>query len=263
MIVLVMLMAIIPGLLISYLIYRQDRYDKEPKLILVVCFLLGMLSTVPAIWVQSKANEYGLEDSITFWSLLLVSFGVVAFIEELVKFLCLLFYAYPRKAFNEPLDGIVYAVMIGMGFATLENVLYADRFGWETTLFRAFTAVPAHGVFAVFVGYYTGLAKFDKERRVVLLLKGFGLAVLVHGIYDFFILQEYAEWLMSLATLTLFVSIFFAIRMIKLHQQNSPFRNAAITVEASSSPDDIVTPIIDEQLTDAVIDEMGKLEEEE
>ena len=56
-------------------------------------------------------------------------------------------------------DGIVYAVMIGMGFATLENIIYASRFGLETTLFRAFTAVPAHGVFAAIMGYYIGVGK--------------------------------------------------------------------------------------------------------
>ena len=52
-----------------------------------------------------------------------------------------------------------------MGFATMENISFANRFGLETVLLRAFTAVPAHLVFGVVAGYYVGLAKFDHARR--------------------------------------------------------------------------------------------------
>ncbi len=253
--ILIILLAIVPGLLISYLIYRQDRKDKEPNVVLVICFLLGVLSTFPAIWIESKANEYGLEDSMTFWTLLFVAFVVVALLEELVKFLCLLFYAFPKKAFGEPLDGIVYAVMIAMGFATFENIIYAHRYGLETTLFRAFTAVPAHAVFAVFTGYFAGLAKFDPKRRKGWLLQGLGLAVLAHGLYDFFILQEYAEWIMSFATLILFAGIFLAIRMIKAHKNYTPPdinqpTEALTELSAAASEEN--------QVTDAIIEEMEK-----
>lgn len=221
---LLMLIAIAPGLLICYAIYRIDKFDKESYWQLIICFILGMLATIPAVKLESIGESYGLEDSSNLGLLLLLSYGVVGFSEEIVKFLVLLFYGYPRKEFNEPLDGIVYAVMIGMGFATLENIIYADRFGIETILLRAFTAVPAHAVFAVIMGYYVGLAKFDKKQRIKLIVIGLFLAVFIHGTYDFFILQEYYDWLMGFATLTLVVSIYFSIKLIRLHQINSPFR---------------------------------------
>jgi len=106
----------------------------------------------------------------------------------------------------------------------LENLLYANQYGIETTLLRAFTAVPAHAAFAVIVGYYAGLAKFDTQNRALLLFKGLGLAVVIHGLYDFFILQEYLEWLILLAVVVLWLSLWYANRLIKLHQFNSPFR---------------------------------------
>ena len=73
-----------------------------------------------------------------------------------------------------------------MGFATLENVIYADRYGLQTIALRAFTAVPAHGAFAVIMGYFVGLSKTNKPKRIILLLTGLGIATVVHGIYDFF-----------------------------------------------------------------------------
>jgi RsiW-degrading membrane proteinase PrsW (M82 family) len=132
-------------------------------------------------------------------------------------------FPYLRPFFNEPLDGIIYAVMISMGFATLENILYALEFGISTTALRGLTAVPAHAVFATMMGYFVGKSKFktDRKTRIRFLLMGLGIAVLVHGLYDFFIIQEFYDWLMLLAIVTLFVSIFFAVRMFKEEQAES------------------------------------------
>ena len=64
--------------------------------------------------------------------------------EELFKFLALMFVAFPRKNFNEPFDGIVYSVMIGLGFASFENIMYVFEGGIGVAFMRTFTAVPMH-----------------------------------------------------------------------------------------------------------------------
>ena len=194
-------LAILPALVICYAIYRIDKFDKESHWQLIICFVLGMLVTYPAMKLEEIGQNYGLEESTSLLPLLILSYIVVGLSEELTKFLALMFYAYPQKEFNEPLDGIVYAVMIAMGFATLENILYADQYGYQTTIVRAFTAVPAHAVFAVIMGYYVGLAKFNKSKRFSLIAIGLLIPILIHGTYDFFILQEYYDWLMGFATI--------------------------------------------------------------
>ena len=224
-------LAILPALVICYAIYRIDKFDKESHWQLIICFVLGMLVTYPAMKLEEIGQNYGLEESTSLLPLLILSYIVVGLSEELTKFLALMFYAYPQKEFNEPLDGIVYAVMIAMGFATLENILYADQYGYQTTIVRAFTAVPAHAVFAVIMGYYVGLAKFNKSKRFSLIAIGLLIPILIHGTYDFFILQEYYDWLMGFATLTLAVSIYFSIRLIRLHQYNSPFKDVSDNIE--------------------------------
>ena len=149
-----LLLAVFPGLVISYLIIKADRYEKESKIMLAGSFLLGALITYPTMMAEGWAATLGWEESGNFFKLFFYSILFVGLIEELFKFICLMAVPYFRKEFNEPLDGIVYAVLIAMGFATLENIIYADRFGLQTIALRAFTAVPAHGAFAVIMGYY-------------------------------------------------------------------------------------------------------------
>jgi RsiW-degrading membrane proteinase PrsW (M82 family) len=214
----------------------MDKYEAEPKLPLALCFLLGIIIVFPAIKLEEFALTYGLSDYETLFDTFLYAIIGVALIEEGIKFLVLRAYPYRMSFFNEPMDGIVFSVMIAMGFATFENIIYADRFGLETTLIRAFTAVPAHATFAIIMGYYTGLAKFNQEKRISFPAIGLGLAILVHGIYDFFLMQEMFDWLTVFAILTLALAIFFAQKLIKIHQENSPFKN----IPYSNSEDNTV-----------------------
>jgi RsiW-degrading membrane proteinase PrsW (M82 family) len=221
---LLILLAIVPGILIAVYIYYLDKYEKEPGWPLLICFALGMLITLPALKIEEWAEHHGFDYSGNMFLTLVFAFVAVALTEEVLKFIVLIAFPFRQSYFNEPMDGIIYSVMIGMGFATLENILYALDFGWGTTIMRAFTAVPAHGIFAVMMGYYIGLAKFDQKNRYKLIAIGLGLAIAIHGTYDFFILQEAYEWLMILAVVTLIISIYYGRTLIKLHQDNSPFK---------------------------------------
>ena len=221
--ILLVLAAIAPGLLISGYVFWMDRHERERPLPLLICFALGALITAPGLAFQTWVDKLGYSEAGSIWWTFFFALVVVGFTEELLKFAAFMGYPYRGDFFNEPIDGIVYCVMVGMGFATVENVIYALDYGIEIALFRGITAVPAHAVFGVVMGYYAGSAKFIPARRNQLLAVGFTLAVVIHGLYDFFILQDAYEWLMIGATLVLYVSIFFAIRMIKLHQRSSPF----------------------------------------
>ena len=255
-----MVLAILPGLLICFLLFKLDKFEKEPILHLSICFVLGVLCCFPAMKLEMWGDQLGYDENQGIGTLLVFSYIVVALSEELVKYLALVFYPFQRKFFNEPLDGIVYAVMIGMGFATLENILYADRFGLQTIIVRAFTAVPAHAVFAIIMGYYVGLAKFDLKNRKKYLALGLLIPVLIHGTYDVFILQGYYEWLMVLATVTLTISAYFAYRVIRIHQQSSPFKDYIPEVVATTPPttdlSEKTTNTSDNEIMDEIIAEM-------
>ncbi|MBC8298175.1 MAG: PrsW family intramembrane metalloprotease [Pelagibacterales bacterium] len=126
-------LAIFPPLFIIYLIYKLDKYEKEPLEIIVKVFILGCLTVIPVLLFEGIAKgifEVGLIDSIlsatgsgllgsdNIQLLLYVVFGI-AIIEEYFKYLVLTRYAYKREAFNEPMDGIVYGVVASLGFALI------------------------------------------------------------------------------------------------------------------------------------------------
>lgn len=225
--VLLFLAAIAPGLFICWYIYRMDKYEREQPFPLFATFWLGALATLGVIKLETWATYSPWLQGEGILFTLFSSFIVVALTEELVKYLCLYIYPYRSRFFNEPMDGIVYAVMIGMGFATLENLMYALQYGLETVILRAFTAVPAHAAFAVIMGYYFGKAKFEadpKVRRKRLLLALF-VPLVIHGIYDFFILQEIYEGLIALALVVLGASIVFARLLLLEQREDSPFKD--------------------------------------
>ena len=243
-----LVLATLPGVVISVYIYYKDIHEKEPHKYLIWCFLFGALSTLPAIWLEEWGTSLGYDVSPNIVTTAIFAFIVVAGSEELVKFVFLRGYIYNKSEFNEPLDGIIYAVMIGMGFATLENILYAMSYGIQTTIIRAFTAVPAHAAFAVIMGYYVGLAKFSDIRKTPLMLQGFAGAILFHGAYDFFIFQKNYPALTAFTLITLFIGIVLSRRMIKVHQELSPFRfdnSEASDVEFLSISDESSTQISD------------------
>ena len=231
------LAAIIPGLVISYYIYHIDKYERESFTPLAICFLLGILVTFPALWMQEYLDSLGFDEYGSLLQTFVYALLGVALVEEIGKFICLTLYPYHRPFFNEPLDGIVYSVMIGMGFATFENILYAQSFGVETILVRAITAVPAHGAFGVIMGYFVGLAKFDKGRKYWLLFQGLLFAVSLHAVYDFFLLQQQYEGLMGLALLCLYLGIRLSRKLIRLHLEVSPFQEKENI--AADEPDEI------------------------
>jgi RsiW-degrading membrane proteinase PrsW (M82 family) len=225
---LLLALAVAPGIAISLFIYSRDRFDREPKRYLIVAFILGMLATIPPLLIQMLAGDarsHSVLHSILGYAL--YAYVIVALSEEASKFLVLRYYAYPKITFNEPFDGIVYGVMIGMGFATVENIEYVERFGFQTGLVRFFLAVPAHASFAVLMGYYVGMAKANAAQSVSLMVKGLFIPVLFHGSFDFFVFLQrdqritanLSEGLLSFgAFATFYIAVRLAWRTIRQHQ---------------------------------------------
>lgn len=182
------MLAIAPGVAISAYIIFKDEYNREPRKHLIISFLLGALSTIPAMLLELPITF--TEQNLFFQSTLgnaLKAYLMVALPEEACKYFMLKKYAYRQPEYDEPFDGIVYAVMVGMGFATVENIMYVYEYGVATGVVRMFLAVPAHATFAIIMGYFMGKAKFSQKRETYLLLAGLFWAVVFHGSYDFFL----------------------------------------------------------------------------
>jgi RsiW-degrading membrane proteinase PrsW (M82 family) len=219
-------LSLAPVVIIIIYIYYKDKYEKESKRILALTFMLGAVVSIviTAILYRVYDNFFPELEERSIWQQFIKAFIVVALVEEFSKYVVVRYFNQPRKGFNEPFDGIVYAVMVSMGFAAVENIFYAISGGFEVALLRAFTAVPAHASFAILMGYYMGMAKFS-NKRMKLNLIGLGLAVLFHGAYDFFLFINFIPGLSIGAFVSLILGLLLSRKAIKIHQDNSHFKD--------------------------------------
>jgi len=217
--------ALAPVAVVIFYIYLKDKYEKEPKRLLIISFLLGAIVSIIITTLLYGIFKLALPltNSLSVFQQFVQAFFVVGFSEELSKYLIVLFFAQRNKAFNEPFDGIVYAVMVSMGFAATENIMYVMDSGATTALLRAFTAIPAHATFGILMGYFMGKAKFS-NNRMVLNLTGLGLAILFHGAYDFFLFIDFIPGIWVGAFVSLIIGIILSRKAIKKHQVASHFK---------------------------------------
>jgi RsiW-degrading membrane proteinase PrsW (M82 family) len=220
-----LIVAIAPVIAIILYIYCKDEYEKEPRRLLLINFLLGAIVSIIIATVLYFGSDmlFIVNDEFSITQQFFKAFLIVAVIEEFSKYIIVRYFAQPNKEFNEPFDGIMYAVMVSMGFAATENIMYVFEGGYQVAILRAFTAVPAHATFAVLMGYFMGKAKFAKNRSKYNLL-GLFLAVLFHGAYDFFLFIDFIPGIWIGAFASLFLGIFLSFKAIKSHQNKSYFK---------------------------------------
>lgn len=216
-------LALAPGIAIGIYIYLKDSHEREPILLLLLSFLYGGFSTAVTYAISYPIHLFFLTENANVLDQFYNAFFKVALIEEFSKFIFVRFILYPNKNFNEPFDGIVYAVMVSMGFATVENLIYVFEQGFVTGVLRVFTAVPAHATFAVIMGYFLGKAKFSRTQSSYFSTLALIAPTLFHGTYDYFWFISYVPglWIGGLASLA--VGFILSRRAMNVHHRNSPF----------------------------------------
>jgi protease PrsW len=190
-----------PVLIIAFYIYSRDKYEKEPLSILLKALLAGVLTVLPVVLIEKLLTIPSEKmEGISYAAY--TAFTVAGLTEEGMKFLVFYTFFWNNRNFNEKFDGIVYSVYIALGFAGIENILYVFTGGYGVGIVRAVTAVPAHALFGIVMGYYFSLARFNIERKSIYLLLAFLLPFIFHGLYDFLLMAN------SPALLTIFIPAF-------------------------------------------------------
>lgn len=222
-----------PGACIILYIYLKDKHEREPVGLLIRSFVFGMLAVLVTFMISFPLEGFVPSNEEDFSQQAVHAFIFVALVEEFSKFLFVRGLLYNHPDFNEPFDGIVYSVMVSMGFATLENIFYVSQGGVSVALMRMFTAVPAHATFAVIMGYYLGKAKFE-HNRAFLAIVGLLAAAAFHGAYDYFWFISFVPGIWLGAIVSLFVGIWLSRKAIRIHQEASPFQ-ASLRMEEQDS----------------------------
>ncbi len=238
--------AILPAALLLIYIYFQDKYEKEPIGLLLLIFGLGILSCAPAMlfeWLFEMAINvtFGGLGTIPYWAV--YAFFGVGIVEEFVKFIAAYLPTWRNKHFNYKFDGVVYCVFASMGFAALENVLYLVSYNLNSFLFvntqetieygiqRGLLAIPAHGMCAIFMGYYYGNAKYlksygDRSGARKSLFRGFVIASGLHAFYDFCLFTQLKLFWIIFLIFVVIADIFTILRIRKAKKEDQKMYEA-------------------------------------
>ncbi|MFD2115989.1 glutamic-type intramembrane protease PrsW [Paenibacillus yanchengensis] len=210
--------AIAPGLSLLTYLYLRDKYDAEPVHIVVKMFVMGIIILIPIMVIQRGLQLWAADLP---W---IVSYIESAGVEEFFKWFILYHFIFNHVEFDEPYDGILYAAAISLGFATMENILYAifTPVSFSMMFTRALLPVAGHAIFGILMGYYLGKAKFSKRRKYYLFIS-ISVPVLLHGTYDLILLSLPATWIWYLLPFMIFIWIWGLRKMERAHAR-SPFK---------------------------------------
>ena len=222
-------LAIIPSIILFIFIWRSDKTEKEPVSLLVKLFAFGALTIVSAI-VLGNLGDLLIRFVIVPGSLiylLIDNFLLTALIEEGGKYIVLKKTTWNHPAFNHTFDAVVYAVCASLGFATLENIFFLLDGDLILAISRGLLSVPGHVAYAIFMGYYYGMAKLaavsdDDNRCRYYLRKAVWIPVVLHGLYDFCLSTGQDILIVFIILFEIVLSVIAIRKAMKLSKEDRP-----------------------------------------
>ena len=205
--------------LIAFLIYMYLRYrfKQFAYSLLFKSFLWGMISILLVLAMQLFASFFQLDDLSNIRRVLFYALVIMAFFAELGKFFFLKGFIYTKAEFKTPVDGIIFGVMISMGFATMNNILFFFNIpDLSVNMANAFSAGPANVIFGVMMGFFVGLGKLRKMRFIDS-MTGLAAAVFFHGLYDFCLLTKDYRLLWAFFIGSAIIAISLCIAGLRIH----------------------------------------------
>jgi len=206
-----LLFGLIPSI-IWLLYFLQKDLRPESKLMIIKVFLYGMLAAFPAIFFgMALFKIFRWLNIPPPYLVILDIFVAVAFIEEMMKFLVVRDKVLSHPEFDEPIDAVIYMITAALGFAAFENILVLLGLGLPVFLpevlgiatLRFLTATFLHALCSGIIGYFLALGIFETKKRLELISLGLLIGTILHGVYNFAILEieEVLSFLIPLAIL--------------------------------------------------------------
>jgi len=204
--------------------YYKDHHLPEPVSHLALAFGFGLLAAGVSQSLYIALEPLGLRYDAGYLAdtntagLLAYSLLAIGPIEELSKLLFFVLIVIRFDDFDEPLDGIIYASFIGLGYAAIENWQYLQYLTPLEAVARGFASPVVHIVFASIWGRWIGRAVVEGKPVLPATLVSFALAASLHGVYDFMVLLQPYSALPGAAALIVFIWVW---RLMLLHRLQS------------------------------------------
>lgn len=240
---------VLPALVWLWFWLKEDAKHPEPKKLILRTFLIGGLSIIPAFLLQKFSIQYlgqfralSYEPSWSTTTLLFVLaelpiFLVWALIEESLKWFGAYLTAFRTKAYDEPLDAMIYMITAAVGFSAFENVLFLFKAIYQpnwpfifllTGNLRFLGATVLHiASSAVLGGIIANTFCSTKTKKVMGFVFGLLTATVLHALFNFFIILNegrdifrvlFSLWIASILLIIFFERVKTVVCKINLNQ---------------------------------------------
>ena len=215
-----LLLSIVPAVFwFWFLIISKKEIKTVSFKLLAEVFIGGMILAVMAMLIEKKLAEFLPLNYISFLEIFdfrsiafifFLTFILIAPLEETLKYFFLKREIYKKKEVDRAIKGVQLGIILGLGFATLENGFYfyqAASYQILGGLFitRLFLATLAHVLYGGILGYYLVLGKFHKLYRSFFLKRGLFTVILLHGFFNFSLLTQAFYYTIGVVIIILFV----------------------------------------------------------
>ncbi len=203
---------ILPAVLWLWFWLREDRLHPEPRGIIVISFLAGMVAVLPALaaeqWIWSVTSNM---------TLVIIGWAIV---EEVLKYTASYFSALRRRENDEPIDSLIYLITAALGFAALENTFFLSGAiktggfmnGLDLGILRFVGASLLHVLTSGTLGFFLALSFYKrwiiKETDWII---GLVAAIALHSLFNFYILRGTGN---GIYTLSVFAFVWLAIVLL-------------------------------------------------
>lgn len=236
---------VIPALIWLFFWVHEDRENPEPKSMLALAFVGGMVAVFISLFFEKYLYGFGLKNLLSndLFMEVLVLFNLIAnqtganidrvllvvlfapFIEEVAKFVMAYVLVLRSRVDDEPVDPMIYMITTALGFAAIENMLFLiNPFNSRDFILTVFTgnmrfigAMLLHTVSSAVIGIFISFHFFDsKLKRIFFMIFGVILAIVMHGIFNLLMIGNQSTSIFALELIWIAVIIILlAFEMIK------------------------------------------------
>jgi len=203
-------LGLLPSLIWLSFYLRKDKHP-EPNSMILKIFFYGMLLAPLAIFLElllvwlinPTSNPLTLLSQMPqngIIRVILAATLIPALVEEYLKYGVVKLKVLKNAAFDEPIDAMIYCIIVGLGFAAIENLLILFRLPFDnlsqaigTIAFRFLGATLVHALASAMIGYWLALGLLHSKKRKRYIFTGLGLAIIFHSCYNYLVITTFNQ----------------------------------------------------------------------